>query len=50
MQIIWIKGILLPKTGFIYLDEAGVDVVCVIFGCDESELYSAVVNWMERNM
>lgn len=32
------------KKGLIYLDEIGVDVVCVIFRCGERELYSAVVN------
>lgn len=38
------------RTLFVYLDETGVDVVCVIFSCGESELYSAVVNCKESNV
>lgn len=27
-----------------YLNETSIDVICVMFGCDEGELYSAVIN------
>lgn len=44
------KKILLTRTQFIYLDETGVDVVCVILSRGQSEFHSAVVNWRERNV
>lgn len=44
------KNILLTRTLFIYLDETGVDVVCVILSRGQREFHSAVVNWGERNV